>query len=340
VTDETSAPGLDELPDVSRRRFLAGAGGTLTGIAAVRAVDNVLLGYGELGHGTNLIEQELRPLVTEHLELEYDERVAGTRLRLADGALVVPTADGERRLGLGDDESGAAADLGADLGLSGRLEALYADASELSAGEDEMALSQPEAFFERVGAAEPRPDVVAAMRGQTDRAVDPDLVERFAGVPPTRPAALVDALVGAFREHASYDVTRYVAGSIQDNVIFGAANLRGQFDGPVAFEAMLESDETGLFCYELTVRSMEALHAVAPWAQRTPVATAYVRDARHKHVYTGLVSAIREDGDLVLPMTFVDYTHSTLYDDLEVTPLMGRGLAAYDDRHRATHVYW
>jgi hypothetical protein len=39
-------------------------------------------------------------------------------------------------------------------------------------------------------------------------------------------------------------------------------------------------------------------------------------------------------------MTFVDYTHSTLYDDLGVTSVAGRGLAAYDDRHRATHVRW
>jgi hypothetical protein len=340
VTDEASASKLNDLPDVSRRRFLAGAGGTLTGVAAVRAVDNVLLGYGELGYGTNLLEQELRPLVTENLGLGYDEQVSGTRLRLAEGTLEVSAGDGEHRFALDADARAAVGDLDAELGLSGRLGALYADASDVSAGGYEMAFSQPGAFFERVAAAEPRPDLVGAMRGWTDRLVDPDVVEEFADAPPGEPAALVDALVGAFREHATYDVTRYVAGSIQDNVIFGAAELRSQLSGPVTFEAMLENDDTGLFCYELAVRSMEALHAVAPWHQQTPVATVYVRDARHKHVYTGIASAIREDGDLVVPMTFVDYTHSTLYDDLGATPVMGRGLAAYDDRHRATEMYW
>jgi hypothetical protein len=39
-------------------------------------------------------------------------------------------------------------------------------------------------------------------------------------------------------------------------------------------------------------------------------------------------------------MTFVDYTHTTLYDALDLTGIMGRGLAAYDDRHRATDVFW
>ena len=46
----------------SRRRFLAGAGGTLAG-AAARAADNALLGYGQLGYGANLLEQDLAGLV-------------------------------------------------------------------------------------------------------------------------------------------------------------------------------------------------------------------------------------------------------------------------------------
>ncbi len=338
MTEEASGR-LEELPDVSRRRFIAGAGGTVAGAAAVRAVDNVLLGYGEFGYGTNLLEQDLTGLVADSLRPWYDERVAGHRLRVVDGGIAVSTADGSRRLEFGAD-AGAAADLDADLGLGGRLEALYADASDLVAGDYEFVFDEPATFFERVADAEPRPEAVTALRGQTDRQVDPDVVEQFAGVSPRRPAALADALVGAFREHASYDIPRYVAGSVEDNVLLGAADLRSPLEGPVNFEAMLAGDDAGLFCYEFAIRSMEALQAVAPHVQRTPVAAAYVRDARHKHVYTGVASAVRENGDLVVPMTFLDYTHSTLYDDLGATPVAGRGLAAYDDRHRATHVRW
>jgi hypothetical protein len=39
-------------------------------------------------------------------------------------------------------------------------------------------------------------------------------------------------------------------------------------------------------------------------------------------------------------MTFVDYTHSTLYDDFNARGLLGDGVEAYDDRHRATAIEW
>lgn len=336
----TERPGPEDLPEVSRRRAIAGAGGLLSGVGAIRAIDNVLLGYGELGNGTNLLEQDLAAVASENISVGYDDRVDGHRLRLTDGALLVSAGDGERRLAFETDERERARELDADLGLDGRLAALYADTRAVRTGQYRMTFSQPAEFFQRVREAEARPDVVAGLRGRGDRRVDPDVVERFAGVSPRRPESLADELVAAFREHASYDVPRYAAGSIEDNVVFRAVDLRTHFENDVSFEAMLEAEETGLFCWELVVRSMEALQAVAPWAQSVPVANAYVRDKRHKHAYTGVASAVREDGELVLPMTFLDYTHSTLYDDLHITPVTGRGLAAYDDRHRATHVFW
>lgn len=336
----TDGPDLEDLPEISRRRAIAGAGGVLSGVGVVRGLDNVVLGYGELGNGTNLHEQDLAALVTENMAVEYDERVAGHRVRVTDDAVVVSTGSGARRLPLATDERAEARDLDADLGFDGRLTALYADVRDLRTGAYRMAFSQPEPFFDRVRAGDARPDAVAGIRGRGDRRADPGVVERFADAPPTRPARLAAALVSAFRAHASYDIPRYAAGSIEDNVIFGAADLRQYFENEVSFEAMLDREDTGLFCWELVVRSMEALQVVAPWAQSVPVAACYTRDRRHKHAYTGVVSVVREDGDLVVPMTFLDYTHSTLYDDLHVTWLTGRGLAAYDGRHRATHVYW
>jgi hypothetical protein len=166
------------------------------------------------------------------------------------------------------------------------------------------------------------------------------LVEEVVAAPPTRPRAIAEGLVGGFREHASYDVPRYLAGSVEDNVLFGAADLREFFESPVDFEAVADGETTGLFCYELVYRSIEAFHATHPADQRVPVAGTVVFDDRHKHVYTGLASVVREGGDLVVPMTFLDYTHSTLYDDLALGGVLGEGLEAYNRRHRATAVYW
>ena len=86
---------------------------------------------------------------------------------------------------------------------------------------------------------------------------------------------------------------------------------------------------------------------------------AVVTDARHKHVYTGLATVVREGayggdggaggggsggeragGDLVVPMTFLDYMHSTQYDDLHLRGVLGEGVNAYDRRHRTDDVYW
>ena len=337
----THDAGGDDRPAVTRREAVAAGGGLLTGVGAFRAIDNVLLGYGETGVGTNVREQDLPGLVSETLTTGYDEQVRGHRVRLAGGAIDVSRGSDTRRLDLSADEGASVRALDDDLGLDGRLAALYADLRAVRSGDVRFAFSQPAAFFDRVRAADARPDVLAAVRGRGDRTVPPATVERFAGTPPSEPEPLAAALVGAFREQAAYDVPRYLAGAIEDNVIFGAADLRRHLESDVTFGAMLSSeDDTDLFCWEFALRSIEALQVAAPWHQRLPVAAAYVRDARHKHVYTGVASAIRTDGDLVVPMTFLDYTHSTLYDDVNVTGLTGRGLAAYDDRHRVTHVYW
>jgi hypothetical protein len=42
----------------------------------------------------------------------------------------------------------------------------------------------------------------------------------------------------------------------------------------------------------------------------------------------------------VVPIAFLDYTHSTLYDDLNLRGVMGEGLEAYNSRHRARELTW
>lgn len=320
---------------VTRRRMLLGGGASIAGVGAAKALYNTVLGYGQLGVGTNVRQQDLGPIVSERLAPAYDGAIDGVRIRTAGSELLV---DGER-LRFGDDPAAAAA-LDSRLGLDGRLSALFADVSALRAGEYAFEFHGPSAFFERMADGESRPGVVTAVRTNWDRTVDPALVERFVGGDPADTVGVVDGLVEGFREHATYDVPRYLAGSVEDNVILGTADLRRYFEDETGFEALLGGGETGIFCWELVYRSIEALQAVPPERQSVPVAACYVIDDRHKHAFTGLLGAIRVDGDLRFPMTFLDYTHTTLYDDFRLTGVLGEGLDAYNDRHRAEDVYW
>jgi hypothetical protein len=338
VNEDSRLP--DDFDDVSRRQFLMGAGGALTAVGAAKAAHNTILGYGELGMGTNLKEQDLAAVVSENMRTIYGEDIGSARLRVIDDGVELRAGGDRYVLDFESATRGDAQDLDSEYGLDGRLTALFVDARDFEAGNYTFEFSQQSAFFERVAGAETRPDVVAAIRGQRDRTVDPDTVERFTGTDPSDTQALVEGLMAGFREHGHYDVPRYVAGSIEDNIIFGAADLRAAFEDPVDFESLLEADSTGLFCWELVYRSMEGFQAIAPWNQTVPLAAGYVRDTRHKHAFTALLTAIREDGELRFPMTFVDYTYSTLYHDLNITGLQGEGIKAYDADHRADAIYW
>jgi hypothetical protein len=321
---------------ITRRRMLLGGGASVATVGGAKALYNAVLGYGQLGMGTNLEEQDLAALAAERLVPTYEESVDGTRVRLAGDRIVA----GEAALSFGDDGPDDAGKLDSRLELGGRLRELFADVAAVRAGEYAFEFHDPPAFFDRMDGGEPRPEVVTAIRTNWDRTVDPGLVERFTGADPAEPAAVVEGLVGGFREHTHYDVPRYLAGSVEDNVILGAADLRQYFEDAVEFEALLESDGTGIFCWELVYRSIEALHAVSPPRQAVPIAACYVIDSRHKHAFTGLLGAIRTDDGLRFPMTFVDYTHTTMYDDFRLTGVLGEGLDAYDDRHRASDLYW
>ncbi len=338
MTKGRSPEGSNDGEGITRRRLLFGCGGTLAAVGGGRAIYNTRLGYGEFGMGTNLLEQKLTPLLTERLSITYDETINGTGVR-CDGSTIVVESDDEVHLSIEEDNRVTAARLDRTTGLDGRLEELFVDLSAFHADEYDFEFFQPDGFFERLSGTTHRPEFVAAIRVGRDRAVDPDVVERFAGVDPAEIAELVDGLVGGFREHTSYDVPRYLAGSIEDNVIFGVHDLRQYFEDDVDFESLIEADGTGIFCWELVFRSIEALQAVAPIEQSAPIAACYVSDRRHKHAFTGVISAIEAGGELRLPVTFLDYTHSTMYDDARITPITGDGLAAYDDGHRADDIY-
>ncbi|WP_181692291.1 hypothetical protein [Natronomonas sp. LN261] len=340
AADAKGSDAGTESGGITRRRMLLGSGASIATLGGGRALYNTVLGYGQFGMGTNLEEQDIAPLATERLVPSYDESIGGTRIRAVGSGLTAEEAGDEAFLRFGTDPVDAAADLDSRLGLEGRFRELFVDLSAFRAGEYAFEFHDPPAFFDRLGGGDVRPEVVTTVRSNWDRVIDPETVGQFADADPSDPPAVVEGLVSGFRDHATYDVPRYLAGSVEDNVILGAADLRRYFEDDVGFEALLESEETGMFCWELVYRSIEALQAVAADRQSVPVAACHVSDGRHKHAYTGILGAIRVGGELRFPMTFVDYTHTTLYDDVGLTGVLGEGLAAYDDGHRADEIYW
>jgi len=344
--EERDRHGRPALPDVSRREALKYLGGGALALAAGRSADNVLVGYGSLV-GTNLREQAETGALDEiaHEGFGRRERYAaalGERtLRLDGDTLSLQGADGAAfSRDVTALSSSEARELDDRHGLAGGPVAeLTRDLPALSDVDFQFHRFEP--FFERLATAETRPFTVGAVRGPLVREVAPSDVTAFADVDPTAPQSVLTGLESAFREHTDYDIPRYVAGAVQDNVIFGAADLRAPFREPVEFGALADADgPRGMFCYEFTARSVEALHAVPAHRQRVPVLSASVFDERHKHVYSIVASVVREDGRLVVPATFVDYTHSTLYDDLNLRWALGEGFEAFNDRHRATAIRW
>lgn len=327
---------------MNRRDALKAIGGGALALGAGKAVDNVLVGYGVLV-GTNLRDQDLAAVVGERLEpaTAWDAALDAHRLQRRGDRLRVLTPGGgvAADLSLSGATPSEAAAVDADLGLpGGPCEEVVADCRALRDGEFSFAFSEFEAFFDRLDGSQPRPYTADLLRGR--RTADPESVVAFTGADPADPRETLVELAEAFRQEVYYDVARYAAGSVQDNVLMKAVDLRQQFRSDVSFDGLADDAAEGMFCYEFTNRSIEAVQAVPAYEQAVPVLGGGVVDDRHKHVYTAVGSAMREDGDLVVPVTFVDYTHTTMYDDFDLRGILGDGFEAYNERHRATDVFW
>lgn len=326
--------------DLTRRQVLAGVAGGTAALGGGVATYNVVLGYDPVT-GTNLRRQALDAIVAADIRPTDGDlgAVGGYRLAIDRGDIVVsdgaspvasiaPTADVAEAAALDD-----------ELTFDGSpLADLVADLSAIDAGEVTFTYANYADFFEQLSAQAVRPRTVAALRN--GRWANPATVAAVTDADPTDPLAIVEGLADGFREHTRYDLPRYLAGSIEDNVIFGRRDLRRHFESSTDFEAILAGEDTGLFCYDLVFRSIEALHAVSAHEQTPPVFAGYVHNERHKHAFTAIASVYRSADGLVVPVTFVDYTRSTLYDDLRLRWLLGEGLEAYTTRQRATEIYW
>lgn len=195
-------------------------------------------------------------------------------------------------------------------------------------------------FFETVDRSAVRPDIIAAMRPNDPEPVSPSILRQFIEDDPADTEAVAYGLADGFRKHATYDIPRYMAGAVEDNILLGHVELRSYFENEHTIEAMVAGTTPGMFCTEFTIQSIRAFHAVAPGTQSIPVVAGYVGDDRHKHAYTALLTVTKGAGTLRCPMTFLDYMHATLYEDLRLRGILGTGLNGYDTRHRATELHW
>jgi hypothetical protein len=273
----------------------------------------------------------------------YEATVDGVRLRVDGGEqlTVEPEGGGERvRRELSALDREAAAALDERFGLeAGPIAELARDLPAVRRGDVAFSFCDPETLWERLDGAAARPFTVGAVRGPRYRTPEPGVVEEFVGADPARTSSLVEELATAFRERTSYDVPRYLAGAVYFNLLFGTVDVRAPFRSDVSMEAIAE-DGGDLFCQEYTWRSIEAFHAVPAHRQSHPVLGGEVIDTRHKHVYTMLGGVVREDGRPEVVVTFLDYMHSTLYDDFALRGVLGDGVDAFGERHRATDLVW
>ena len=327
--------------EFTRRQLLIGGASSIATLGAARASYNVVLGYDSFT-GTNLIHQDLDPLVRENLSLRDGPlgTIDGHHIELVEDDMTIEAPSGSTfRVPLDMDSLDRAHEVERQLDLKDSVLAdLNTGLRSVDHGAVNFEYLSYRAFFDRIRSHQPRPLLVQALR--SGRRAERTSVERFVGIDPAWTPFLVKALADAFREHTKYDTTRYLAGSVEDNVIFGVADLRSPFESPTDFEALADGENSGMFCYELVFRSIEAFQTVPATEQLAPVFAGYVRNSRHKHAFTILGSVIERDGELEVPVTFIDYTRSTLYDDLRLRGIIGEGLDAYHTRQRAKEIRW
>lgn len=311
---------------MKRRALLRGGlQGALT-LGVAKTLHNTVVGYGHFGIGHNLRTRELEPVARASMpRLDWRERtIDGVPVRVRDGVVRYRQA-------------GAWTAVTEEAPLHFRD--LQQDVADLRADAVRFRFLPVDAFFDLTRRDESRPSMVALLR--RERAASPTDVASVTGVSPADSAALIAALVGAFRDRTSYDIPRYLAGSVEDNLLPGDADLRAPFVPEVDFARLARGDKQfRLFCTGYTRLANEAIHATPVSDQQPPIFGVQVRNRRHKHVYNGIGSVLRLDGDLTVPMAFVDYMETTLVDDFRANRLRELSVDAAAGRHRADEIRW
>ena len=314
---------------MKRRALLScGVRGGLT-LGISKALHNTVAGYGHIGIGENLLTQDLDALAAEEFRVPiyYETTIDGVRVRVT-----------RTNVRYESDHNGWRT---VDVDAPASVGDFASDISSLRSGSFSFSFMGPDAFFESLAGSATRPHTVEAIRGSRYPSADPEAVEAFVGHSARQSEDVVVGLVEAFREHSHYDVMRYLAGAVDDNLLPIEAGLRNRFVPDASFEAFVERQESvGLFCGEYTILARRAVQSVPASVQSPPLRGMLVHDRRHKHVYNAFASVQMTSSGLDIPVTFVDYMDTTLYDDLGLTGVLGSGFDAYDSWHRADVIMW
>lgn len=319
--------------DVTRRKLLGFLGGGAIAALAGKA-GYEYTGFGTIG-GTNLVEQDLDAIARRNLSpTAFDLDVGKWRVSYANTSITVGSRGDETEKTV----DVTTVDRHTVSAFEFPIDALVRDLGAIESGDVAFDFGRRARFFHRLRGAERRPLTVAALRGSGYRQPAAETVEAFADADPGDVRALHLGLADGFRRRSYFDVPRYLAGTI-DRVRGDDVSSLESRNEQTAFDALLE-EPRGMYCYEYALRSVEAFHAKPPRSQTLPVFAGVVIDVRHDHAYTLLASVIRDQGDLVIPVTFLDYFYATVFDTFGVRWAFGEGIGAYDRRHRATRIHY
>lgn len=314
---------------MNRRQVLSlGARGALA-LGAAKTLHNTVLGYGHFGLGENITTQDLESMLESGLWLPpvFSEELNGTPVRKRGESV-------EYRAPSGWTEATA-------VDAPETISRLDSAITAVQNGDISWEFHQYDDFFDAVFDGKTLPVLVELLRRPNFRTADPDLVAAFTGTNPTDSQSLLMGLRVGFRSHTNYDIPRYLAGSVDDNLLPFDAGLRDPFRPTARLQTLLEADDSvGLFCGEYSRLAIAAIHSITAQTQSPPLLGMYVRNRHHKHVYIGVASAIWRDSQLTLPVTFLDYSDATLFDDLSLTKVLGEGFNAYDTNHRVDEIVW
>ena len=321
-------------PSLTRRQILSLIGGG----SLVAGAGRLVYEYTGLGHvsGTNLVEQSLQSLASRHLEPTPVTLDLSDRRLVFDGNLIALQSEDDALVTSVTvaDTDPAGADAFAD-----PVAELVADLPAIYSGDLTFEFLGQGPFFDRLRDSNHRQFTVAALRGRRFRRPSVRTIRQFVGMDPANTERLVSGLASGFRSATHFDVSRYVAGVIERYLLFGAVPLQSKFRRPTTFDAIRDGS-AGLYCAEYALRSVEAFHVIPPHRQTIPVFGGIVVDDRHNHAYTALGSVVREDDALRIPMTFLDFFYSTLFDTLDLEWAFGSAVNAYDEVHRATAIHY
>ena len=324
----------DAETSLTRRQVLSLIGGGSLAVGAGR-VGYEYTGFGHVS-GTNLVEQSLQSLASRHLEptpvtLDLSDR----RLIFDGNQISLRSADDEllTSVTIADTDAAEAS------AFADPVAELVADLPAIRSGDLQFEFLDLESFFDRLRESNHRQFTVGALRGRRFRRPSVRTIRQFTGTDPANTERLVSGLAAGFRSATHFDVSRYLAGVIEQYLLFGVVPLQSKVRQPTTFEA-IGNGSAGLYCAEYALRSIEAFHTVPPHRQSIPVFGGIVVDRRHNHAYTALGSVVRDGDILRIPMTVLDFFYSTLFDTLGLEWALGSAVNAYDEFHRATAIHY